>query len=162
MSDTKSLAVLAPPPPKTQKQKLKEELEDAKLFEALGSKIIKVKTRTYHALGQHAEKLGIKCVGHGRILVAGENAEKAFRACTELIESHATSGKEGSDIRVIQLLELLSVFNKQILESGEAHLRADKQPSNALPTKGVNMAFPRGKVVGVVVKDDPQAIQKPG
>ena len=168
MSDTtKSLTVIpaspAPPPlSKTKKQKLKQALEEAKLYEALGSKILKVKTRTYHALGQHADKLGLRLVGHGRILVAGENAETAFQNCLDLIEAHATSGKEGSDIRVIQLMELLGMFNKQILESGEAHIRADKQPNTAPTAKGTHMSFPRGKVVGMVVKDDPESVGQPG
>jgi len=121
--------------------------------------VVKVKARAYHSIGAHADSLGLRMIGHGRILVAGENAERAFQACMGLIESHATSGKVGADEKIAHLLEVLGMFNKQILESGEAHLRADRQPVSGTPKNTLNMAFPPGKSVAVVVQGDSGQIE---
>lgn len=132
------------------KKQLKQEMEEAQLFQQLGQRVIKVKTRTLQAIGEHLHACGIRAVGHGRIVVAGENADKAFGRCAEVLDKLMEENPMVAKTAIIEVLQLQAVFNRQILEAGEAHLKADRQPES--PQKGLAQmqAFPPGGAVIVV------------
>ncbi len=128
------------------KLQLKREMEEAQLFEQLGQKVIRVKTRTLKAIGDHLQACGVRTIGHGRIVVSGENADRAFVRCGEYVEQLAAKDPLLARDAIVELMRLQAIFNKQILECGEAHLKADRLPD--VPQKGLSQpqAFPPGGV----------------
>lgn len=124
-------------------------------MEQLGQKVIKVKTRVLQRLGEHLEHCGARIVGHGRIVLAGNNADDAFVRCGEYIDKLiAASNPLNGDV-IVELFKLQGVFNKQILESGEAHLKADRSLEAHNTGGQMKQAFPAGGTL-VVVQSAPQ------
>jgi len=142
------------------RKQLREEAEEARLFETLGSKVMRVKLRTLKALGDQADSLGLQHIGHGRLVVAAENAERIFTRCGDLAEQ-IVQGKYPADPSVLlALLELQRDFNKQIIETGEAHLKGIRQPESKPSAGDQYVVFPPGNQM-VAVINPPKAPEIP-
>lgn len=133
-------------------------LAEARMFEQIGSKVLKIKTRTLSMLGDNVEVLGIKKIGHGKILIAGENAETAIAKLDELVEElqHKDPPCEPSVIR--DYMQLRLSYNRQLMESGQAHIEADKQPSGKGDGANITIPFPAGTPMMVAVGTHSKAI----
>lgn len=142
-------------PRERRKAQLKQEMEEAQLFQQLGQKVIKVKTRTLKAIGDHLHECGIRPVGHGRIVVAAENADRAVGRCDQVLDILMAANPMEARVAIVELLQLQAVFNRIILDAGEAHLKSDRQPDS--PQKGATpmQAFPPGGAVIVVNTSQP-------
>lgn len=116
-------------------------------MEQLGQKVIKVKTRVLQRVGEHLQRCGVRQVGHGRVVLAGNNAEESFVRCGEYIENLIASGNPLAAETIVELFKIQGTFNSQILASGEAHIKADRLPEH-IPSEGhARQAFPPGGAV---------------
>ena len=142
-------------------KRLKEELEDAKVFESLGSKVIKIRTRALKAIGANAEELGVRAIGQGRIVVGAENAERAFAKCGELIDKSIEATNVLPTPAALELLRLQREFNQQVIECGEKQIDAcrqhDGKPSGQKPV----FAFPPGKTAVIIDNVPADALPSP-
>lgn len=134
-----------------------KELAKAKTFAKFGVETIRIRTKALSELGELVHELGIKQVGHGKILLASNHAEAAIDKVDELVEKELKSDKLLCHERVIALLELKEKFNKQLMASGAAHIAATKQTMMVAPVTGTNIAFPAGTPLMVAVGNQPPA-----
>ena len=130
------------------RNKYKSALSQARSFEQFGKRILKIKMKTLAALGEEAQALGIKKIGHGKILVASENAEEAIYKLDELIDNETDP-----EIRA-QLMQLRLGYNKLLLETGQAHIEAEKQALALNKSTTLTIPFSQGKPMIVAVKTD--------
>jgi len=143
-------------------KKLKEDLEDAKIFESLGAKVIKIRSKALKAIGANVEELGVQQIGQGRIVVGAENAERAFAKCGELIEKsiEATSGLPTPT--ALELLHLQREFNQQIIDCGEKQIDSCRQRDNKPTGQKPVFTFPPGKTAVIIDNVPAEALPSPG
>lgn len=126
-------------------------VNEAAAFAKFGVKAIRIKNQTLAKLGAHAEAVGIKKVGHGKVIVASENAEEVIARlgalAQELMEKDAVAN--AGEIREICALQ--RVFNQQLIDCGQVHINADKLPSTETAGKAVSIPYPAGGSVVVAV-----------
>lgn len=154
------------PPAKTQAQKAKEkakaDMEEAMVFEQFGAKVMKVRMRAVKALGHHADALGMHYIGHGKILLGADNAEKSFAACGELVEKIISGEYTAGSDTILALMELQRDFNEQIIDAGAQTLKAVRPPDPPKSTTNTFVAFPPGSQAVVVSCDGKQLDGPPG
>lgn len=138
---------------KLAKQKARQQiaLAEAQAFKQLGSAVIKVKAKTHAALGKYADKIGIKSIGLGRILLAGDNADSAFAELDDIIRQLMTSDPPTPPDVIASFVQLKRDFNRQLMESGEAYIRADKSPSEDNKGNSLSLPFPAGSQLAVAI-----------
>src|SRR5262245_34445578 len=103
-----NLPIELPPVKKTKKDR--SELRAAAAFAKFGVLSLRVKTETLAALGTVAEKAGIKEIGHGKIILASDNAEKAVWALNDFVDK-LTKDPAAIDHRlVMDLMRLMREF----------------------------------------------------
>ncbi len=136
---------------KLRKTKNAERLAEAQAMQLVGAKILKIKTKVYAQIGAQIEKLGVKHLGYGYLSSANDNADNALAECDKLI-SELTTNNPGIDPEVIvSLMQLKLGFNRQIIEVGESHIRADRMAATMPPGNNLMMPFPPGQSVMVSV-----------
>lgn len=128
-------------------RKYKRDLSRAKAMEQFGQKVMRIKMKALAAMGDSAEKLGIKKIGHGKILIAGDTAEEAISRIDELIEQHQEDGGT-----VVSLMEIRLGYTRLMLDSGKAHIDAEKQVTAINKTANITIPFPAGNPMVVAVK----------
>lgn len=123
----------------------------AQAFAKFGVQVLRVKARVLSALGREAEKCGIKQIGHGRILLASDNAEAAIAKLAEITDGLMKEENPDYEL-VVEVMRLQKEFNSQLLKTAEAHFNADKQPSFVPPAPpGITMPLPPGAAVMIGV-----------
>lgn len=136
--DSKALA-------KIRKNKQKEALADARAFQLLGSKIIKIKNTALAKIGEQVEKHGVKKIGHGKLASASQNADQALAECDKYIAELLANNPNVDPKVFIQLMQVKLEFNRQVMELGEAHMAADRQASSAIQGNSLQIPFPAGQ-----------------
>lgn len=141
---------------KLKKAKQAERVAEAHAMQLVGAKILKIKTSVYAKIGAQIEKLGVKHLGYGYLASANDNADNALAECDKLI-AEFTSNNPGTDPDVIvALMQLKLGFNRQIIEVGDSHIRADRMAVPATTGNNLMMPFPPGQSVTVSVNPPAQ------
>lgn len=142
---------------KKPKPKDKKAMANAQAFAKFGVQVLRVKSRTLAALGREAQQCGIKQIGHGKILMASDNAEMAIAALGEMVDKlmKAAPGTQAAPDYglILEVMQLQKEFNNQLIKTAEAHFNADKQQIVVQPSppNGVMVPYPQGSAVMVAV-----------
>lgn len=136
---------------KRRREKLHQQAAEARAFEKFGVKIMKVKLRALSSIGVDIESLGAKNVGHGRIAVVGENAQQMIDRLDEVVHELSVKSPPGDPEVIIKAIALQKGLNELLLESGKAHINADKQVDDGSRGPHLSVPFPAGTplVVGI-------------
>jgi len=134
------------------RKKYSTALTEAKAFEQFGGKIMKIKLKSLAAIGNDLDKMGAKKIGHGRIAVTGEEAEAAIAICDERIDAYRVMDPPCDPQVIIALLEVRLGYTRLILDSGKAHIDAEKQVATVNKTSNIAMSFPQGQPMMVAVQ----------
>lgn len=126
-------------------------LAEDQAFEQMGAHVLRVKLRTQAMLGKYAEKLGIKSIGAGRILLAGDNAESAVQNLDEIIQEMWSSSPPVPADTIATFLQVKCAFNRQLMDSGEMYLKSERAVNNDNKGSDFRMSFPAGSPVAVAV-----------
>jgi len=130
--------------------KMKSRLEEAKMLSKLGASIVRVKNKSMAVIGKHMEELGIKQIGHGRIAIAGDNAEVAVAKIGAYVD-HLMAQPNVSPEVIAIWMELQKDFNRQIMDSGEMHIKASAVAESDGNNKSISLPFPAGSQVAVAI-----------
>jgi len=141
--------------PKKPKPKDKKAMADAQAFAKFGVQVLRVKARVLAALGKEAEECGIKSIGHGKILLASDNAENAIVKLGTIVDNLMTQQPAPDYGLVLEIMQLQREFNSQLIKTAEAHFNADKQPYMPSQPNGVLIPYPPGAAVMVGVGKSP-------
>lgn len=135
------------------RKKYKDALIEAKAFEQFGGKVIKIKMKSIAAIGSDLDKLGAKKIGHGRIVVSAEDAASAIAICDERIAAYSEADPPVDPQIIVALLEVRLGYTRLMLDSGKAHIDAEKQLAAVnRTTSNIAMSFPQGQPMVVAVK----------
>lgn len=127
--------------------KNRKAMAEARAFEKFGVHSLRVKSRVLAALGKDADLCGIKHMGHGKIILASNNAEEAIARLGKLADKMMKE-KTPEYATILDIMRLQKEFNAQVIKTAEAHFDADKQPIINLPPPGGGMSvFPAGSAV---------------
>lgn len=131
-------------------------LEEAKGLQLMGAKVLKIRISVLAKIGEQIAKLGVKHLGYGYLASANENADNALAECDKFIAGFIANSKGVDPDVIVTLMQLKRDFNKQIIEVGENHIRADRNIGVAPTGNNLMMPFPAGQSVTVSV--NPSAI----
>lgn len=146
--------VIPPSPIQKKAAALKQQAAEAQIMQQLGAKVMRIKAKTLKSLGDTIQVCGIRSIGHGRFVVAAEQAEQAFVKCGELIEKLTAGNKEGLDPKVLDLLQLQSTFNSQIIAIAKEELDSDRQPDAGKKGGAYPLPFPPGKNMAILIESN--------
>lgn len=139
---------------KRAKDRLAERMAEARELEKFGNKIMKVKLQALTNIGADVVKMGVKNIGHGKIALAGDMAHVAVEHLVDLVHDLQTRDKPPDPEVIVAAMREMRAFNQQLMESGKAHIEADKQPVEG--NKGTNITFPFPAGTPMVVGIAPQ------
>lgn len=136
-------------------------LAEARAYEQMGQRLLKFKAKKFGAVGDYIiNKLGVKKVGHGTIISASENADDSIRNCDAVIKELMERTPPCDPEVIVGLMQLKRDFNRQLLDSGEAHLKIDRQTIGVTEgSPSLSMPFPQGTPVTISVgQPQPKAL----
>lgn len=143
------------------RQRRATRIADARAYEQLGQRLLKFKARKFGEVGNYiVEKLGVKKVGHGTIISATESADESIRQCDALVKELMAKDPPCDPDVFVALMQLKRDFNQQVLDSGEAHLRIDRQPTVDPKADTFSVPFPAGTPMLIAV-NQPQPKAQP-
>lgn len=136
---------------KRAKDRLAERMAEARELEKFGNKVMKVKLAALTAIGADVVKMGVKNIGHGKIALAGDMAHVAVEHLVDLVHDLRTREKQPEPEVIVAAMKEMRAFNQQLMDSGKAHIEADKQPVQGNTGTTVTFPFPAGTpmVVGI-------------
>lgn len=129
------------------------ELAEAKAYASLGVQVIKIKTSALAKIGVFAIRLGIKEVGHGKIIKGGGTAEDAVAEIDTIIKELRGKDAPCDPSIIVALLQAKLAFNRQVLDSGEMHLRADRTVNDDKKGNDLRVPFPSGSNVMIGISN---------
>lgn len=136
---------------KRAKDRLTERMAEARELEKFGNKVMKVKLAALTAIGADVVKMGVKNIGHGKIALAGDMAHVAVEHLVDVIHELKTRKKPCEPEAIVAAFKEMRQFNQQLMDSGKAHIEADKQPIQGNTGTSITFPFPAGTpmVVGI-------------
>jgi len=142
--------------PDKPKPKDRKAISEAQAFAKFGVQVLRVKSRVLAALGKEAQDYGIKQIGHGKILVASDNAEAAIARLGIIVDKMLKDKSNVDYETILEIMRLQKEFNSQLIKAAEAHFNADKlHVPNGMPNGGLTMPFPAGAPVMIGVGKAP-------
>lgn len=133
-------------------QRSRARVAEARAYEQLGQRVLKFKARKFGQVGEYiVTTLGVKKVGHGTIISASENADQAIQRCDALVQELLAKDPPCDPDVIVALMQLKRDFNQQLLDSGEAHLRIDRQPASAPEGNNLSIPFPAGQPMMIAI-----------
>lgn len=138
-------------PPVKKKKKHSEQMKAAAAFAKFGVHALRVKAETLAALGGAAERAGIRKLGHGRILLAADNAEQAVSSLNGYIEEMLKQDPPPDKNVILEVMRWVHAFNDQIIETAKAHFATDKAPVAGENTAHITMPYPAGQSMVVAI-----------
>lgn len=138
-----------------EKKKRKAAINEALVFAKYGLPIMRIKAATLAALGRDIENAGVKAIGHGKVMVASENAEQAIAVIAAQIDELQKSDKPTKHDLIVTMLKLLREFNGQLLNTAQAHFNAEKQLLVQNNTANLTMPFPAGQPLFIAPINNP-------
>lgn len=166
-----SVAIPVTPDPKAlAKARQAERMAQARAYEQLGQKLLRLKTRKLGEVGHYiVERLGVKKVGHGTIAAASDKADEYMTECADIVQELRAKDPPCDPEVIVAMMQLIRDFTRLMLDSGKEHIAADRQPS--IPTEGdkISVPFPPGTPLMIGVKpqaprevsDSPHPIEPP-
>lgn len=134
------------------RQRRAARLADARAYEQLGQRLLKFKAKKFGEVGQYiVDSLGVKKVGHGTIISASENADQYIQRCDAIAKELLARQPPCDPAVIVSLMQLIRDFNRQLLDSGEAHIRVDRQPTAGLEDNKISVPFPPGTPMMIAV-----------
>lgn len=137
------------------RRKYNEAAKEAAVFARYGSTVLRLKAQTLAALGKAAEQAGIKQIGHGRVMVASENAEQAIATLGAFVQELVKAKPCPDHTVILDIMRLVREFNHQLIVTAQMHISADKQTlmeptarTNSLPPPGATVMIAIGKENG--------------
>lgn len=136
---------------KRAKDRLMERMAEARELEKFGNRVMKVKLAALTAIGADVVKMGVKNIGHGKIALAGDMAHVAVEHLVDLVHDLRTREKPPEPEVIVAAMKEMRAFNQQLMDSGKAHIEADKQPVQGNTGTSISFPFPAGTpmVVGI-------------
>jgi hypothetical protein len=136
---------------KRAKERLAERMVEARELEKFGNKVMKVKLAALTAIGADVIKMGVKNIGHGRIAVSGDLAHSCTEYLVDLVHDLRSREKPPAPEVIIAAMKEIRAFNQQLMDSGKAHIDADKQAVQSNTGTNITFPFPAGTpmVVGI-------------
>jgi hypothetical protein len=136
------------------RQKHNEAVKDVNAFARYGSMVLRVKAQTLAALGKEAEKAGIKQIGHGRVLVASENAENAIATLGALAQDMIKVKPTPNHEVILEIMQLVREFNHQLIVTAQMHIVADRQVSMEPAAQRSSLPPPNATVTIAIAKEN--------
>lgn len=159
-SEPAPVAVSIKPDAAKLKKKYNASMAEARAFAKFGAQVIKIKSKALAELGGMVEEMGVKKIGHGKILLASDNAETAISKLDDIVEQMVNDGLEKNQDLIVTLMRLKKEFNRQLIETGNAHIDAEKSPQQQTPQHpGPQLAFPAGTPMVVAIGKQPNQNQ---
>lgn len=134
----------------------KKAAREASAFAKFGVTVLKIKQKALAELGGLVEDLGVKKVGHGKIMLASDHAEETISMLDDIVHNLMEEDPNANHDKIVTLLQLKREFNRQLIESGQAHMSADKQPVGNHTANSISVAFPVGRPMVVAVGNQKQ------
>lgn len=136
---------------KRAKDRLMERMAEARELEKFGNKVMKIKLAALTAIGADVVKMGVKNIGHGKIALAGDMAHVAVEHLVDLVHDLQTRDKPCEPEVIVAAMKEMRAFNQQLMDSGKAHIEADKQVVQGNTGTNITFPFPAGTpmVVGI-------------
>lgn len=151
---------LPPEPPAKKNKKHKTAMADVAAFARFGVQVLRIKAQTLAALGKVAEEAGIRQIGHGKILLASDNAEQAIQTLGAFVEELKSKPGGADHKTIVELMRLVQSFNGQLIQTAQAHLQLDKHPANGTTEARITMPFPSGSPVMIAVGKPQAAVEQ--
>lgn len=136
------------------KAKIAERAVEAQLYQEVGAKVIRIKAKTLAMLGAYADKFGVKKVGHGRLLVCGDNSEVTMEEIDQSIKTLTAANAVANADRIIALLQLKRDMNRQLIDIAEHHIKGDRQIAPAPNGASLQVPFPTGDKMTLVISNN--------
>jgi hypothetical protein len=136
---------------KRAKDRLMQRMAEARELEKFGNKVMKIKLSALTAIGADVRKMGIKDLGHGKIAISGDTAHVLVDYLVDCVREYRSSDKAPSLEAITAAMKQVSIFNQQVMDSGKAHIEADKQVVQGNTGTNITFPFPAGTpmVVGI-------------
>lgn len=145
------------------KKKANAALAEAQIFAKFGVHALRVKARVLAALGKEADEAGIRHIGHGKIIVASDNAESAIKKLGDIaVDVLSTPQSEESpapDYKlVLDIMRLQKEFNQQIINTAQVHLEGSRPDPKEKEGNSLSVPYPSGSPVMIAIgKQNPEA-----
>jgi hypothetical protein len=130
----------------------------AKTFEQFGMKVIRVKAKAEAAIGKYAQQMGIKQMGHGKVVIVGDIAREAIDTITDIIEEMRARVPPCDPEIILELLQTQRDFSRLLLDTGQAHLQADRNANAASDAGKIAIPFAQGTPLMVAIGKSPTEI----
>lgn len=138
------------------RQRSRARIAEARAYEQLGQRVLKFKAKKFGVVGEYiVTNLGVKKVGHGTIISASEYADQSIQRCDALVQELLAKDPPCDPDVIVALMTLKKDFNQQLLDSGEAHLRIDRQPTVGPESNTLSVPFPAGTPMLIAVGKQP-------
>lgn len=141
------------------KARARERLADRASYERMGIRVLKLKVNTYRMLKAQIAELGIKTIGHCSIMIGREKAESVVAELDAIAKQWDEDGTIIDPAVRIHLQQLKLDCIKIIVESGAEHLKAERQPSEPPPSKGIQLPFEAGIPTAIIYGNPPAKIE---
>lgn len=128
---------------------LKARLADAKVYETLGGKVLKLSAKTINSVGTEVTALGFKNIGHGKIFIAGDHATTAIGECDAIIADLRAQDPPVDPDRLIGMMQVKLGLIRALMDSGELHIKAGTQAESAPNGKAISIPFPANHNLGI-------------
>lgn len=124
---------------------------EAREFQKFGMGVMRANIRELTELGMDIEKHGIKNLGHGKIALAGDNAQGCISDLLDIVHEMRSNNPPAEPKAIIAAMALLKGFNEQLMDSGRSHIAATKQVEQGNLNSTLTIPFPAGTpmVIGV-------------
>lgn len=134
------------------RQRSRDRIAEAKAYEQLGQRVLRFKAKKFGQVGEYiVTTLGVKKVGHGTIISASEHADQSIQRCDALVQEFMSKDPPCDPDVIVAVMQLKRDFVQQLLDSGEAHLRIDRQPVAATEAPHLSVPFPQGTPMMIAV-----------
>jgi len=130
---------------KLRKQRRKDALAEAREFEYVGAKIIKIKNKVLAKIGSEIEKHGVKKIGHGWLASAGQHTSEVLAACDKYMAELLANNPNTDPETILSILNLKKDLISQQIQLGDSHIKADRQASEAPKSNSLQIPFPAGQ-----------------
>lgn len=125
-------------------------LEEIEGNEKLGIRSIKIRLSTFKALKRQIDSLGIKMIGHCKLLIADDKVESVLAELDGIAKEIDADSSSSKTLKMeIRRLKLDCI--KMMMASGNDHLRAERQPSDQPATNNFQIPFPAGSPIAVAI-----------
>lgn len=131
-------------------QRRADRMAEVEANEKMGVRSIKIRLSTFRALKKQIDALGIKMIGHCKLLIADDKVESVLAELDGIAKEIDEDSSSTKTLRMeVRRLKLDCI--KMMMASGNDHLRAERQPSEQPATANIQIPFPVGTPMAVAI-----------